>query len=266
MKTIRFGMLEGSIGDAITLLPVANNSDFTLEATSYHSRIQIFQHNCKVEITDKLTLEQESIEKYGAGVQREPYLHAALNFLKVFGVETEDPLPSMNLLQEELEFGEDWIKSRFSEEKQVLVFSPTIAGLKENFDDCRRFRFLPTQYWEWMIEKLSARFEMVYTCQESDFIPLKGNYIRLHLPVRQTAAVLRAAGLFLGVDSGIHHLSVANGVQTFVLVPTRRFGPGYCFTNYCYEDPSFWKKRERTASYATFGQFVELTNHICAHF
>ncbi len=263
MKSIRFGMLDGSIGDALTVLPLVEACDFTLEVMEMNQRAQLFKENAKVIITDSPLFESESMAKYGNKNLSRPFIHATQNFMNIYGLDSKNYIPKLKFTKDEIEFADNFVQPLIL---PALVIGPIIAGIKNNQNDiARQYRFMDMVNWGKMLTALSSYFTLIYTCKESDYIPIAAPHIRLHESARKTAAVLNKVKLFLGVDSGLHQLSIAAGASTFILVRSFQLSPTYCFTNYAYL-PEMWTYELQRAFYYEFSNCKQCVTDLIGGF
>lgn len=257
MKNIIFGVQEGSLGDAIMLLPVVNQSNFILQTDSYNNRYEIFKENCRIDIVkpEELIREEKSIELFGDKTKISPPRNACVKWCDVFGINTSNYIPSINLTKNE----ENWANNFISQfKKPVIVFTPVCAGYKDNPDEIRSFKVFPFGFWKIIIGILSVKYDILYVCKENEYVPFDGNYTPiLDLGIRQTAALLNKSGIYLGIDTGIRHLAIASKAKEYTLVPTYGWGPNYYFPCFGYTK-ELWINEECRSNYYLFQEWQRL--------
>lgn len=260
-KKIIFGVQDGSLGDAVNLLPVVNQSNFTLQTDNYNTRYQIFQENCPIEIVceNELIREEKSIELFGDVTKKQPLIHSCINWCNIFGINTNDYIPKINITTHEKIWAATFCK-RFT--KPIIVFTPVCAGFAKDPTDARKFRTFPFEYWVKILDALSDKYDIIYCSKEDEYVAFNGKYTPvLNLDVRKTAALLNYSKLYLGIDTGVQALAVASGATIHTLVPTFSWGPNYYFPCFGYVK-EMWLNEPCRSNYYLFQDWQRVISNL----
>jgi ADP-heptose:LPS heptosyltransferase len=230
-KQIIYGAKDGSLGDIITVLPTINSSDFTFETDTINIRGEILKENCNVIIKKDNISHIDSLKKYGnlELFNNQTIVHQSVAFLIGFELYNDeiDLIPKLNLTKEELEYGKNIIDNF---KKPCLGFCPLDARNES-----------PNLDWSKIINKLKEKYTILYLSKNKNSQYLKSDYIDFSdsniYSIRKIASILKNCYRYLGVDTGLTHLSVSVRSKTYVIHESIN---SIKFINYAYT-PRMWR-------------------------
>lgn len=154
-----------------------------------------------------------------------------LQSLDSLGITSNDNIPKIFLNDEDVRFGEDYVKDRIAGSEKMLIAIHPGSGSRQKCWPIERFAALINR----LNKELQAHIVVVSGPADQEIVErLK---TRIHddftladqLPLAKLAAVIKRCNFFIGNDSGVTHLAAALGVYTIGL-----FGP---------TDPKIWGPR-----------------------
>lgn len=244
MKKIRFGLVNGGGGVADTFLftPCFAACDTTLEVacdTFWASDLaSVLSSICKIEFVKNPITQEESFLRYGKphdGYMGWNGLHAARNYLRLFGLPPNPCIPVAKSPSHELA----WAHGFLSQYRNPVVFTPMPGGYQNKNDHAARGKFLPPEYWKPILQKLSEHRDILYFTSAQNYVemphtvPLKG------FPVSKIAAAMEYTKRHLGIENGLLHMAVALGCKSHVYIPSLGFYKNHCFPAYIYTKEMF---------------------------
>ncbi|MCE7912780.1 MAG: hypothetical protein DCC43_13795 [Candidatus Brocadia sp.] len=154
-----------------------------------------------------------------------------LRSLDALDITCADIIPKIFLNDEDVRFGDDFVKNSIPGSKSMLVAIHPGSGSKQKCWPVKRFVALIN----WLNQELQAH-AIIVSGPADQGIPerLKGQVgddftVADQLPLSKLASVIKRCNLFIGNDSGVTHLAAALGIHTIAL-----FGP---------TDPKVWGPR-----------------------
>lgn len=251
-KQIIYGAKDGSLGDIITVLPTINASNFTFETDTVNIRGEILKENCNVIIKQNNIDHINSLKQYGNLdlFMNQRGIHQSIAFLIGFELYTNEIelIPRLNLTKEEIQYGKN-ITDNFK--KPCLGFCPLDARNESPYSD-----------WSSIINKLKDKYTILYLSKNKSPQYLKSDYIDFSdsniYSIRQIASILKSCDKYLGVDTGLTHLSVSVRCKTHVVHESIN---SIKFINYAYI-PEMWRHEKCKSFYYSPNQEQILTGDI----
>ena len=248
MKKIRMKLpLDKGLGDNLTLLPLANATDLTLEITEAdisNARADVLRENCNIEIVENPSPEiPESIKIYGDEEgSKQRACHQGIWWLRAFGVfdDEVDLVPRIKLTEQEDNYGKHFVASL---RKPTLCFCPTAAA---HSGPRNWLSFVEEEVVQQVIDFFEKYFTVLYISKRIEPRCWRKSFIDLSSPelysIRDRAAILKYADAYFGTDTGLTHLAVAAGCKSFVWHRNMR-GASYDenFLNYGYTE-NMWRE------------------------
>jgi len=154
-----------------------------------------------------------------------------LHVLDSLGITYTDTIPKIFLNDEDIRFGEDFVKDRIAGSKKMLIAIHPGSGSRQKCWPIERFAALINR----LNQELQAHIIVISGPADQEIV--EGLNAGIHddftltdqLPLAKLAAVIKRCNFFIGNDSGITHLAAALGIYTIAL-----FGP---------TDPKIWGPR-----------------------
>ena len=188
---------------------------------------RIFSHNLNTSKA-RCIIHYDPFPADDEGIHMVDHFLQSLDFL---GITSNDNIPKIFLNDEDVRFGEDYVKNRIAGSKKMLIAIHPGSGSKQKCWPIERFILL--------INRLNQAFQahIVVVSGPADQEIIERLKAGIHddfvladqLSLAKLAAVIKRCDFFIGNDSGVTHLAAALGVYTIVL-----FGP---------TDPKIWGPR-----------------------
>jgi glutaredoxin-related protein len=261
-EKIRFGMVAGSVGDAVTMTGVVKNYPFIIEVKKdcdgAKRRASVFKNLCEFEYVENPIFQNDSFAKYKKHNPNQfNSSHQTIQILNIYGIQFECALPTIILDKEEEVEAEVFLK-QFSN-KPCIVVQYIKSGFSQNCQISKGMQ-LPEEILKNFLNELSKKYNVLHITLPTHHVDYEGVIPIFDKDVRQTAAIIKKCGLFWGVDSGFHHISVAVKAKTIISVPTFSSINGYTFSNYAYTKDSFPNVKD--VDYILFGGELEFFNNL----
>ncbi|OOP55824.1 MAG: hypothetical protein AYP45_12605 [Candidatus Brocadia carolinensis] len=190
-------------------------------------RDQIFSHNLNASKA-RCIIHYDSFPADDEGIHMIDHFLQLLDSLEITYTDT---IPKIFLNDEDIRFGEDFVKDCGTGSKKMLIAIHPGSGSKQKCWSIERFATLISR----LNQELQAHIIVVSGPADQEIIErLKAEIhddftLVDQLPLAKLAAVIKRCNIFIGNDSGITHLAAALGIRTIAL-----FGP---------TDPKMWGPR-----------------------
>ena len=171
-------------------------------------------------------------------------IHSAKRALHQLGFYNYSCIPKINLTQEELDWGQDYV-SQFK--NPIIIYRNNsgdldpinyrahyVAGPRENMQ-------LMTDYCisqGYTVLQFGHTREIVGSGAKS-FTPLDGAVHIRNINIRQQACCLAAVKKIIGIDSGLYHLMLSVGGKAVTSIPDENFTLGYEYWDLLYPESEF---------------------------
>lgn len=141
-----------------------------------------------------------------------------IKFLDVLGIPHANKIPKIFLHNEDILFGNDFIRDKIGDSNKMLIAIHPGSGSRQKCWPAERFselilRMRKEMYAQILIISGPADYEIVekLRVKVKDFIHVD------QLPLPNLAAIIKRCNIFIGNDSGITHLAAAVGVHTIAI-------------------------------------------------
>ena len=129
--------------------------------------------------------------------------HKALCYARQFDVKLDSLHYEVRLTDEELAWGEAWVKSNAQGKKLAVCAALSFSGQRD-----RARKMLAPEIWQSVVDELAeVKFVFLASAQER-IEPITAQWLQGE-KIRKVAAICRAADVVVSIDTGIGHLAAA---------------------------------------------------------
>lgn len=203
----------------------------------------IFDGIAKIQFTEKPITFEQSLELFGNRQKYNPQAHICQMYLDTFEGNNDNYIPFMRFSQKDVEKSYK-ILTKFN---RPIIINPMAGQYKLNGDINKHYRMMPIDKWNEIISSLKMRgHDILYVGRSDNYIPLERTEQFFNLSLRETMALIKVCGFYLGIENGMFHGAVASGAKCFLFIPSvnddyRKF----FWPNFVYK-PEFWRfERQR---------------------
>lgn len=191
-----------------------------------------------------------------------PFAHMSEIFLDMSAMESDDLIPYILLTDEELQRAFEFTSKL---EKPPLFINAFTGGYK-NKCPLAAIKMLDFEKWEEILYVLKNKYTILSTGFKENHYNLKYTTPVYDLKIREIAALMRACGKCIMVESGMFHLGVASGAFCFGIIPGYGYiaadaNNGTLSSNYIYED-TFWKHETKRVKYILKHNYKDILKYL----
>lgn len=265
---IRWGLTRSfGVADAFLMTPVFRQTNAIVEVPRdcfcALDIASVLGSVAKIQLVQNPISQIDSLNRYGIGAHNVNQgfngLHAAKNYLRLYGLSTTDCLPHAGTPKHELEWALQFLKSY----RNPITFTPMPGGFKNPLDRTARGKFLPPEHWDRILAEMQRDHDILYFTSRDNYVPMPRCIPLVGFPVAKIAAVMQLTRKHLGVENGLLHLAIAMGSTVHAYVPSSGIYENHCFPAYMYTSDMFGGGPHRAFyhSFRSVGFEPRLTDH-----
>lgn len=267
-RTIRYGLSRSfGVADTFLMTPVFRQIKTVIEVPRdcfcALDIASILGSIAQIELVKEPISQTESLNRYGIGAHNMNNgfngLHAAENYLRLYGLNTKDALPAASAPKRELEWAFQFLRAY----RNPITFTPMPGGFKNPQDRSARGKFLPPDHWDGILSGIKKDHDILYFTSRDNYVPMPHCIPLIGFPVAKIAAIMQLTQRHLGVENGLLHMAMAMGSTVHAYIPSTGFYENHCFPVYMYRQDMF-QGRPHRAFYHPFesvGFKPRLTDH-----
>lgn len=195
-------------------------------------------------VKEPISLE-ESIRLYGDPALQDNQAHIAEMYVRSLQLNHSNYIPWVALRPDEIL----WAKRYVAQFRNPICLCPAAGDASSNPDGFKRM--LPERGWSRIVDALHGQYDFIYFTKADNHFPIKHTTPVFELTLRQMCAVFRVAGIYLGIECGLHHGAIAAGAYSKCLInpnQTEYFAPNTVYT------PGMWQEEPKRVEYYPFSR------------
>lgn len=250
-----FGLKVPVLGELMLFTPLyryMNKTKFEIVPTSRGKKVaSIFYGMTEVIYTDSPIDQEYTIKKYGK-FEKPIFENTIKAWFKCFDIKHNNYIPWINFNLDDLVFGRNYLLKY----KNPIIISPFSGGFNPKLQQPCNLRMAPLDQWQRIIDAYKDKYTFIALSDEHRLLK-NVEILDFNLTFREVASVIKAAGLYIGVESGMHHLAIASGATCICFIAGLGWEGGVWMPNFLYTD-DMWIHEPKRSYYLDFNSFDKL--------
>lgn len=258
-----FGLKTPTLGELMLITPLyryKTKTKFETLPTPKGKKVgSIFEGMAEVIYTDNPINEEYTIKKYGK-FEKPIFENVIKAWLKCFDMKHNNYIPWVNFNLNDLLFGRNYL----SKYKNPIIISPFSGGYDPKLQQSCNLRMPSLDGWQKIIDEYKHKYTFIAVSDEHKLLK-NIEILDFNLTFREIASIIKAAGLYIGVESGMYHLAIASGAMCVCLIQDKenwetswRQG-GIFMPNFLYTD-DMWIHEPKRSYYLEYNSFDKINN------
>jgi ADP-heptose:LPS heptosyltransferase len=256
-----FGLKNPLLGELMLYTPLyryKKKTKFEILPTQRGKKVgSIFEGMTEVIYTDDPIDEEYTIKKYGK-FEKPVFENVIKAWFKCFDIKHNNYIPWINFNLDDLVFGRNYL----SKYKNPIIISPFAGGYNPKSQQRCDLRMAPLDRWQKTIDEYKNKYTFIALSDEHKLFK-NIEVLDFNLTFREIASIIKAAGLYIGVESGMHHLAIASGAMCVCFIQDKENWDtswkqgGIYIPNFLYTD-DMWIHEPKRSYYLDFNSFDKL--------
>jgi ADP-heptose:LPS heptosyltransferase len=256
-----FGLKNPLLGELMLYTPLyryKKKTKFEIVPTQRGKKVgSIFEGMTEVIYTDNPIDEEYTIKKYGK-FEKPVFENVIKAWFKCFDIKHDNYIPWINFNLDDLVFGRNYL----CKYKNPIIISPFAGGYDPKSQQRCDLRMAPLDRWQKIIDEYKDKYTFIALSDEHKLFK-NIEVLDFNLTFREIASIIKAAGLYIGVESGMHHLAIASGAMCICFIQDEKNWDtswrqgGIYIPNFLYTD-DMWIHESKRSYYLDFNSFYKL--------